>query len=108
MPLYMVRVGYTPDSWAKQMQKPVNREEALKPSVRALGGRIISFYYAFGKDDVVLIVNMPDNKSVAALAIAAAAGGALTHINTTPLMTVNEAMSAMRLSKKAKYSPPGS
>lgn len=108
MPLYMYRVGYTADSWARQAQKPTNREEAIRPSVRALGGRIISFYYAFGKDDVILIANMPDNKAAAALAIAAAAGGALTHITTTPLMTVNEAMGAMRGAKKARYTPPGS
>ena len=72
MPLYMFRVGYTPDSWAAQIQKPANREEALKPAVRALGGRILSFYYAFGEDDVVLIAQMPDNKAAAALALAAA------------------------------------
>lgn len=108
MPLYMYRVGYTPESWATQVQKPVNREEALKPAVRALGGRILSFYYAFGDDDVVLIAQMPDNKAAAAMAIAAAAGGALSHITTTPLMTVNEAMGAMRAAKRSRYTPPGS
>jgi uncharacterized protein with GYD domain len=108
MPLYMYRVGYTADSWAKQAQKPVNREEALKPSVRALGGRIVSFYYAFGKDDVIVVAQFPDNKAAAGFAIAAAAGGALTHITTTPLMTVNEAMGAMRQAKKAHYLPPAS
>jgi uncharacterized protein with GYD domain len=74
--------------------------------VRKLGGRIISFYYAFGADDVILIVNLPDAKSAAALAIAAAAGGALSHITTTPLMTVNEGMGAIRLAKRAGYVPP--
>jgi len=108
MPLYMFRVGYTADSWAKQIQKPVNREEAIKPAVRALGGRILSFYYAFGEDDVVLIASFPDNKAAAALAVAAAAGGALSHIKTTPLMTVNEAMTAMRQAKRSRYVPPGS
>jgi uncharacterized protein with GYD domain len=102
----MYRVGYTSDSWAAQTKKPVNREEAIKPAVRKLGGKIISFYYAFGEDDVILIASFPDNKSAAAMAIAAAAGGALSHITTTPLMTVNEAMSAMRASKRARYTPP--
>ncbi len=108
MPLYMYRVGYTAESWANQVQKPANREEAIKPAVRALGGRIVSFYYAFGEDDVILIANMPDNRAAAALALTAAAGGALSHIATTPLMTVADGMAAMRQAKRArgKYAPP--
>jgi uncharacterized protein with GYD domain len=108
MPLYMFRAGYTADSWAAQLQKPVNREEALKPAVRALGGRIISFYYAFGEDDVILIAQMPDNKAAASLALAATAGGALSHLTTTPLMTVAEGMASMRQAKRARYVPPAS
>jgi uncharacterized protein with GYD domain len=107
MPLYMFRGGYTGGSWATQIQKPVNREEALKPSVRQLGGRIISFYYAFGEDDFVVIAQMPDNKAAAALALAAASSGSFTHLTTTPLMTVTEGMSAMRQAKRSRYSPPG-
>jgi uncharacterized protein with GYD domain len=103
----MYRVGYTADSWAAQTRNKVeDRQKAITPVVRSLGGRILSFYYAFGDDDVILIAQMPDNKAAAALAIAAAAGGALSHITTTPLMTVNEAMSAMRQSKRARYTPP--
>lgn len=108
MPLYMFRAGYTADSWATQLQKPVNREEALKPAVRGLGGRIISLYYAFGEDDVILIAQMPDNKAAAALALAAASSGAFTHLTTTPLMSASEAMSAMRQAKRSRYTPPGS
>ena len=108
MPLYMYRVGYTAESWAAQVQKPTNREEAIRPAVRALGGKILSFYYAFGEDDVILIAQFPDNKAAAAMALAADSGGALTHITTTPLMTVAEGMSAMRQAKKAtgRYTPP--
>lgn len=108
MPVYMFQVGYTPESWEDQTKKPTNRQEALTPAVRRAGGRILSFYYAFGKDDVVVIGQFPDNKSAAGFAIAAAAGGSLTHIKTTPLMTVAEGMAAMRMSKKVRYNPPAS
>jgi uncharacterized protein with GYD domain len=107
MALFMYRGGYTAESWAAQAKKPTNREEAIKPHVRALGGRILSFYYAFGEDDFVAIAQMPDNKAAAAFAIAAASGGALSHLTTTPLMSVAEGMTAMRQSKKARYTPPG-
>ena len=106
MPLYMFRGGYTAESWKDQVQKPANREEAMKPVIRGMGGRLLSFYYTFGEDDFVLIAQMPDNKSAAALAVAAAAGGALSHVKTTPLMSVSEGMGAMRAAKRSKYTRP--
>jgi len=106
MPLYMYRGGYTPESWGAQVKKPANREEAMKPIIRGMGGRLLSFYYAFGEDDFVLIAQMPDNKAAAALAIAAASGGALSHLTTTPLMSVSEGMGATRAAKRARYTPP--
>jgi uncharacterized protein with GYD domain len=104
----MYRVGYTAECWESQVKKPTNRQEAIAPAVKNLGGRILSFYYAFGEDDVILIAQMPDNKAAAALALAAAAGGALSHITTTPLMTVAEGMASMRQAKRARYVPPAS
>jgi len=51
MPLYMYRVGYTSESSAYQVQRPANREESHQARFfRNLGGRIISFYYAFGEE----------------------------------------------------------
>jgi uncharacterized protein with GYD domain len=74
--------------------------------VKNLKGRVISFYNSFGEYDVVLIVEMPDNQSAAGLSIAAAAGGALKAIKTTPLMSVQEGVGAMRKAKQARYQPP--
>ena len=107
MARYMYQVSYTSDSWAIQVKKPEDRIEALKPAVRKLGGTIESAYYTFGDYDIVLIANMPDNGSAAAMSIAASAGGALKSIKTTPLMTIREGMAAMRKAKKASYTAPG-
>ncbi len=107
MARYMYQVSYTAESWAAQVKKPEDRIEALKPAVRRLGGRIESAYYTFGDYDIILIANMPDNGSAAAMSIAASAGGALKSIRTTPLMTIREGMAAMRKAKKASYVAPG-
>ena len=107
MARYMFQVAYTAEAWATQVQKAEDRIEAIRPVVRKLGGKIESAYYAFGDDDLVLIANMPDNTSAAALSIAAAAGGAMKSIKTTPLMTIREGMQAMRKAKRSTYTPPG-
>jgi uncharacterized protein with GYD domain len=106
MPHYMVQAAYTPDAWAGLVKKPQDRAEALRPAIEALGGRLVSFYTSFGEYDAVVIAEMPDNVSAAAVSIAASAGGAVKAIKTTPLMTVPEGMEAMRKASQAGYRPP--
>jgi uncharacterized protein with GYD domain len=73
-----------------------------------LGGHLESVYYAFGEDDVVVIAEMPDNVSAAAIALAVGASGAFKTFKTTPLMTVEEGIEAMRKASGTGYRPPGS
>ena len=105
MPRYMLQVAYTPDAWAALVKTPQDRVEAVRPAVRKLGGKIETAYFAFGDYDLIAIVNMPDNVSVAAFSIAASAGGSVAAIKTTPLMTIREGMQAMRKAKRAGYEP---
>ncbi len=108
MARYLFQAAYTPEAWAAQINNPQNRVEALRPVIERLGGRLESAYYAFGDYDVIFIVEVPDNVSAAALSLAANAGGALKAVRTTPLMTVEEGMEALRKAGGAGYRPPGS
>ena len=74
MPSYMYSVNYTNESWAEQVKRPKNRLTALKPMIEGMGGKIVACYYTFGKEDLILIVDMPDNVTAAAFSIAAAGG----------------------------------
>ena len=106
MPLYMFQSAFTADAWAILAKTPQNRGEAVRPGIEQLGGKLISYYLAFGEYDSVVIAELPDNPSAAAASIAAAAGGAIKAIKTTPLMTVEEGMEAMRKASQAGYRPP--
>ena len=106
MPHYMVQAAYTVGAWGGLVKDPQDRAEALRPAIETLGGKLVSFYMSFGEYDAVVIVEMPDNVSAAAVSIAAAAGGAVKAIKTTPLMTVQEGMEAMRKAGQAGYRPP--
>jgi len=63
-------------------------------------------YYAFGEYDVVLIMEIPDNVTATAFSLAVAASGSLKSFKTTPLMTAEEAMDAMKKAGEAGYHPP--
>ena len=72
-----------------------------------LGGYVESAYYAFGDYDAILIIDMPDHISAAAFALAVSAGGAVKAIKTTPLLTIEDGIEAMRKGAGAGYHPPG-
>ena len=107
MPHYLLQASYTGEAWGTLIRNPQNRLEAIRPAVEGLGGRIESFYYAFGEYDIVASAEFPDNESVAAFSVAASAGGAVKGLKTTPLMTVDEAIEMMRKAAGAGYRPPG-
>ena len=107
MALYLLHVAYTPEAWAVQLHNPLDRREAVSPVVERLGGYIERAYYAFGDYDAILIIDMPDHISAAAFALAASAGGAVKAIKTTPLLTIEDGIEAMRRGAGAGYRPPG-
>lgn len=106
MPHYMFQVSYTGEAWAGLSKKPQDRSKAIRPIIAGLKGKLISFYLAFGEYDAIIIAELPNNEAAAALSVAASAGGAVKEIKTTPLMTTQQGMKAMRLAGKSGYRPP--
>jgi len=106
MPFYLFQASYTPEAWAGLVKRPQDRARAIRPIIKQLKGKLVSLYLAFGEYDVVGIAEMPNNEAAAAFSIAASAGGAVNAVKTTPLMTVQEGMRAMRQAGQAGYRPP--
>jgi uncharacterized protein with GYD domain len=105
MPQYMLQVSYSREGWQALIAQPQNRVEAVKQAVENLGGKVVSAWFAFGDHDVILITEMPDNVSAAGLAIAFAGGGALKSVQTTPLLSADEALEAMKKAGQSGYRP---
>jgi uncharacterized protein with GYD domain len=106
MPTYLYQVAYTSDAWSNMIRSPQDRIAAVTPAIRALGGKVIAGYWAFGEYDLVAIIEMPDNASAASFSIAAASGGAVSKLHTTPLMTMRDGMDAMKKAQSSTYRPP--
>ncbi|HZU74940.1 MAG TPA: GYD domain-containing protein [Acidimicrobiales bacterium] len=106
MAKYLIQVGYTPDAWAAMVKKPQNRLDAVRPVVENLGGKFEDAWLSFGDYDIIGIVDMPDNIGAAAFSMAVASGGAVRAFRTTPLLSVDEGVEAMRRAQKARYQAP--
>ncbi len=103
---YLFQCSYTAEAWASLVQNPRNRLDAARPVVEGLGGSMENGWTAFGEYDVVAILQMPDNVSVAAFSMAVSAGGAVKSIKTTPLMSMEEGVEAMKKASGLGYQAP--
>jgi uncharacterized protein with GYD domain len=106
MALYLYQVAYKSETWAAMAKNPQDRIEAVRPAIEKLGGKLISGYMAFGKYDLIAIADMPNNVAAAAFAIAATAGGAVSKLHTTPLMSTKDGMEAMKRATASNYKAP--
>src|SRR6478609_302896 len=96
MPRYLIQATYTPEAWAAQLKSPQNRAEIVSELLRPPGGSFESVYLAFGEYDIVAIMDLPDNVTAAAVSMVVSAGGSVKAVKTTPLLTLDEAIQAMR------------
>jgi len=105
MPKYLVRGSYSNDGLKGLFKEGGSkRRKASEQAVKALGGRVEAFYYAFGDDDFVIIVDMPSNVDASALSLTANATGAVKS-RMTVLITPEEVDQATK--KTVKFRPPG-
>lgn len=107
MALYLTGFSYTPEAWARLTKNPEDRREAARTYIEAVGGKLQGFWYAFGDHDGYTLWEAPDNVAMAAVAIALSSGGALSKVETTPLMTVEETLDALRRAQEVGYRAPG-
>ena len=105
MPHYLCQISYTAEGWAALLRKPANRIEAVRPTIEKMGGTIEGAWFAFGESDLIFILNMPDNISAASFAIAVAGGGAVKSYKTTPLMSIDDGIEALKRGAKSGYKP---
>jgi uncharacterized protein with GYD domain len=107
MPLYLTKFSYTPGTWARLVAKPEDRRQAAESYIESVGGKLHGFWYAFGAHDGYTLWEAPDNASMATVALALSAGGALSSVETTVLLTVEETLAALRRAAQVGYRPPG-
>ena len=105
MPKYLIQTSYTTEGVTGLAKEGGSgRRKAVEATVKSLGGRVESFYFAFGEADAYIIVDLPDHATASALAMAVNRAGA-AHTKTIVLMTPEEIDAATK--KIVEYRPPG-
>ena len=105
MPKYLVSATYNADGLAGlQKDTASGRQKMIKKAIKGLGGKLEAFYFCFGSDDAIVIADLPDNVSAAAINLAASSSGLVT-TRTTVLLTVDEVDQALAMG--TSYRAPG-
>lgn len=105
MPKYLITGSYTSEGAKGVLAKGgSDRRAAVEQLAESIGGTIDTFYFAFGGDDIVTIIDAPDNESVAAVSMTVGASG-MVNIRTTVLLTPEEVDDAAK--KSVSYRGPG-
>lgn len=105
MPKFLTVASYTAEGLKGLLREGGSaRRAAVEQAVKGLGGRLESFYFAFGDDDAYVVSEVPDNVSAAAVSLAASASG-LVRTKTVVLITPEEMDQATK--KSVAYRAPG-
>jgi uncharacterized protein with GYD domain len=106
MALAMVQFTYTSEVVGNLIKNPEDRSIIVKNLVEKLDGKMLAFYYCFGDYDGMIIAEFPDNISGLAATMTSYASGVSVSIKTTILITVEEAMAAMKKASDAHIAIP--
>ncbi len=105
MPRYMFIVNYSPQGAKALMASGgTARRTAVEKTVAGLGGKIESFDFAFGADDAYTLMDLPDERAAAALALTVSGSG-VARVRTIVLLTPEDLDAVSRI--QPDYSPPG-
>ncbi|MGR3759649.1 GYD domain-containing protein [Roseobacteraceae bacterium NS-SX3] len=108
MATHMVQFRYSAAALQAMVDKPQNRREAAAKIFAAAGGKLEAMYLCFGRYDGVALAEFPSNTDSVAAMLAVASSGAITDVQTTVLISLEDAVKAMEKAKsiKGEYTPP--
>jgi len=106
MPKFLVHASHTAEG-AKGLLKSGGsaRRKAVETLLASVGGKLESFYFTFGDDDAILIIDLPDHVAASAIGLAVNASGTVK-CRTTVLIPVEEVDEVVK--RPVTFHPPGS
>ncbi len=106
MPKYLFRGSYSQEGIKGVMKEGGSgRRDGAAALAESVGGRLETFFFAFGAHDFYAVVDLPDNAAAVVVAATVGASGAMSSFETIPLLTPEEADEAVK--RSVSYRPPG-
>ena len=109
MAKYVIFFSYTSEAWARMIQSPGDRTAAVRQLTDSVGGSMECAYWMFGAQDGLVIFDVPDSVSAAAVSVAVGSTGSFKSLETHELLSQEQLSQVLSRSKTAAqaYRPPG-
>jgi len=106
MPQFLIQFNYTARSIRGMVEQP-NVDHAAQASamVASLGAKLLGYWFAFGEFDGVVMLEAADYSTVASIAMAIGGTGEVSRLETTVLLSMDDARKAMRSAGGATHLP---
>ena len=105
MKKYLIKASYNADGIKGLIEDGGSKRKlAVEKMLTELGGKMESFYFAFGEHDVYVISELPDDISAAAVGLKINSSGLVT-VSTTVLLSPEDIDTASK--KSVSYRIPG-
>lgn len=106
MPKFLVQASYTVEGTKGLLRSGgSSRRKAVEELLAPLGGKLEAFYFSFGDDDAILIMDVPSNDAALAIAMTVRASG-MVRSKMVELISIEEVDLATR--RELHFRPPGS
>jgi uncharacterized protein with GYD domain len=103
---YMFQGCYTQSAITKMLARPEDRSKAAAWVAKAHGGKCHAYFMSLGEHDFMALMEFPNDEAATATAMAVAAAGHVTGMQTTKLLTGPESVKAMKRARAAAQSYP--
>jgi len=105
MKKYLIKASYNANGTKGLIEDGGSRRKSeVQKMVEGMGGKLESFYFAFGEHDAYVIIELPDDISAAAVGLGVNSSG-MVSISTTVLLSPEDIDKASK--KSVKYHAPG-
>ena len=110
MPKFVTFFSYTADTWARMIASPGDRTAVVRATVGAVGGSVESLHWMLGAHDGMLVFEVPDSASAAAISTTIVSSGSFRAAETHELFTQEQLTALLGKADLAKstYRTPGS
>ena len=107
MARYLAQVSYTSEAMARLVNNPQDRGSLIRELIERLGGNVETFDFCFGEYHIATILEFPNDETMEAISMAVYASGAVKDMKITVLITMDDAVRAMKRAQASGYEPPG-
>jgi uncharacterized protein with GYD domain len=107
MAKYVVLFNFTGETAKRFVAQPSDRAAVIRGLAESAGGSLESYYWMFGQYDGLVIFELPDSQTAAALSLAVTGSGAFTRFETHELIEADDLVQIAQRAKQIGYQPPG-